>query len=91
MHVCVSHSIQANSGNLNTFIHLPTREFLEGRIRKAHDNDEGPSSNQDQVAIETQETPAAPPQFTVEVDPQLVQAGEGCIVACSFDCNLGKI
>ena len=70
--------MQANSGNLNNFIHVPTHEFLEGRIRKAHEPEEAPSDNQDQVAFETQEVAAAPPQLAVELDPQLVQAGELC-------------
>jgi hypothetical protein len=73
--------MQANSGNLNNFIHLPTHEFLEGRIRKAHEQDEGACSSQDDAAPETQEIPAAPPQSIVEVDPQLVQAGERCSFA----------
>ncbi len=72
----LSLSIQANSGNLNNFIHLPTLEFLEGRTRKTYERDEGAPSNQDQAVPDTQELLALPPPLPVEVDPQLVQTGE---------------
>ena len=72
--------MQANSGNLNNFIHVPTHEFLEGRVRKAaaDANHDDASHNRDEAAFQAEEVPAPPPQLAVEVDPQLVQAGEQC-------------
>jgi hypothetical protein len=78
-HLCFTlNAMQANSGNLNNFIHAPTHEFLEGRVRKAaadapHDD---ASHNRDEVEVRAEEVPAPPPQLAVEVDPQLVQAGK---------------
>jgi hypothetical protein len=68
--------LQANSGNLNDFIHGPTREFLEGRLRKTVEQHEDPSHNRDEEASEAQEILVPPPQLAIEVDPLLVQAGE---------------
>jgi hypothetical protein len=82
--LCVSRSTQANSGNLNNFIHLPTQEFLEGRVRKAVEQNDDPSHAQDETAIENQEAATPPPQLTVEIDPQLVQAGEHCFTATAI-------
>ena len=74
-----SHSTQANSGNINDFIHMPTHEFLEGKLRKQIEQEEDLSRGQGDAAADTQEVAASPPQLIVEVDPQLLQAGERCL------------
>jgi hypothetical protein len=77
----LSHAAQANSGNLNDFIHVPTHEFIEGRVRKEFQHHEDPLhvSNNEEVTNVTTETNGIvshPPTITSEVDPQLVQAGK---------------
>ena len=54
-------------------------------MRKDHELEEIFHDNQDQVTIEahTQDAAAAPPQLAVEVDSQLVQAGECCFATVS--------
>ncbi len=79
--------MQANSGNINNFIHVPTHEFLEGRVRKAVEQHEDASRDQDEVEQDPQEAALPPPQLAVEVDPQLIQAGEPHFLSIPLRCK----
>ncbi len=85
--MCVLLAIQANSGNLNNFIHVPTHEFLEGRVRKAVEQHEDASNDKDEVEQDAQEAALPPPQLAVELDPQLIQAGEHRFLSTALRCK----